>query len=215
MDEVEEKVRAALREKARRLDEMPEDTEPPHNRLGLGQVLAVLVASVFIIAAIAAIVWVRGDKDLAQGSSVTPSPDRSVSPTPTPEVCSPAPFTVHRLPWLQPGASVPAPELMEDGRDSIQVWFEDPVDRWSGRYVAVETSYAAPFAEDLSEFPKASVRGQTGHIIWVGDPGVGALALAWAEGTGPCSWYSLSLSSAGMGEQEARATLGRLATSIQ
>jgi hypothetical protein len=130
-----------------------------------------------------------------------------------PDACPAAPFTVSRLPWLEEGSEVPAPELIEEGVDAILVWFEDPNERWSGRYVALRRS-TMPLVEGLSEFPTVRVRGVNARLVWIGDPGVGELALTWKEGDQVCRWYTLSISSAGLNQGEAEAAIRDIAASI-
>jgi hypothetical protein len=131
-----------------------------------------------------------------------------------PDACPVAPFTVSRLPWLQEGSEVPAPESIEEGVDTILVWFDDPIERWSGRYVALKRSTTPPVGEGLGEFPAVPVRGVTARLVWIGDPGVGELALTWREGDQACRWYSLTISSVGLTQREAEVAIHEVAASI-
>ena len=130
-----------------------------------------------------------------------------------PDACPAASFTVSRLPWLEEGSEVPEPEFIEEGVDAILAWFEDPTERWSGRYVAFRRS-TMPLVESLSEFPTIRVRGVNGRLGWIGDPGVGELALTWKEGDQLCRWYTLSISSAGLNQGEAEVAIRDIAASI-
>jgi hypothetical protein len=130
-----------------------------------------------------------------------------------PDACPASPFTVSRLPWLEEGSEVPAPELIEEGVGAILVWFEEPTERWSGRYVALKRS-TMPLDEGLSEFPTVRVRGVNGRLVWIGDPGVGELALTWKEGDQLCRWYTLSTSSVGLSQEAAEEVIRDVAASI-
>jgi hypothetical protein len=153
----------------------------------------------------------------ACGATADPDQREPEVPTTTVEAntrCEPASFRVTRLPWLARGSEVPPPEtVMEEGSTSL-VWFEDPERRWDGRYVALQATSEPPFGSDLDGFPTASVRGRVGHLVWVGDPGVGELALTWQEGDASCSWHSLRISGEGLGEDEAVSQLRQVASSL-
>ena len=130
--------------------------------------------------------------------------------------CPAAPYTVSRLPWLEAGSEISAPELVTEGKASLLVWFEDPVERWNGRHVALTRSTHPLISGSLTEFPTVSVRGQLGHLIWVGDPGVGGLSIVWTEPSAePCAWYSLTLLSQGMSEGQAETEIRRIAASLE
>jgi hypothetical protein len=131
-----------------------------------------------------------------------------------PDACPVAPFTVSRLPWLEEGSEVPAPGVIEEGVDAVLVWFEDPIERSSGRYVALKRSAIPPVSEGLDEFPAVQVRGVNGYLVWVGDPGIGELALNWWEGDQLCRWYTLSISSVGLSQREAEVAIREIAASL-
>jgi hypothetical protein len=127
----------------------------------------------------------------------------------------PAPsFTLLRLPWLPEGAAVPASEPIEESPDAGFVWFEDSEERFAGTYLALKRSPWSPFGRNLSQFPTAQVRGTTGYLVWVGDPGVGELAFVWREAGSSCEWYTLSISSPGLSEVQAEQTIRTLAASL-
>jgi hypothetical protein len=128
--------------------------------------------------------------------------------------CPVPPFTLLRLPWLPEGAAVPAAEPIDESPDAGFVWFEDSEERFAGTYVALKRSPWSPFGRNLSEFPTAQVRGTTGHLVWVGDPGVGELALVWREAGSSCEWYTLSISGAGLSEVQAEQSIRTLAASL-
>lgn len=117
--------------------------------------------------------------------------------------CPTAPLLLTRVPWLPFGSSIPGPELVQDRFGSTLVWFEDADLRWAGPYAAIKRSSRPLVGYDLSGFPTLRVRGGFGHLVWIGDPGIGELALVWREGVEPCSWFSLSMSSVGLTETAA------------
>ena len=71
-----------------------------------------------------------------------------------------------------------------------------------------------PVGEGLSEFPTVRVRGVNGHLVWIGDPGIGELALTWKEGDQLCRWYTLSVSSVGLTQREAEVVVQEVAASL-
>ena len=60
--------------------------------------------------------------------------------------------------------------------------------------IAAIPAYQAPG----QDYPQAEVRGHVGDLMWIGDPGVGGVALSWREGPGPCTTYELHLSIRGV-----------------
>jgi hypothetical protein len=58
------------------------------------------------------------------------------------------------------------------------------------------------------------IRGVDGHLIWVGDPGVGELVAAWSEGSAECESYRLHLRLPGRTEQETERERRRIAASL-
>jgi hypothetical protein len=142
-------------------------------------------------------------------------PDASPTPKVVPGSCPETPFTVSRLPRLGAGSEIPAPEEVEEGESSLLVWFEDTAERREGRHVSLMRSAGALIEGSLSDFPTMSVRGQTGHLVWVGDPGVGELSIVWTEpSAGPCTWSHLTLMSQRMSEAQAEAEIQRIAASL-
>ncbi|HEX6580153.1 MAG TPA: GerMN domain-containing protein [Actinomycetota bacterium] len=130
------------------------------------------------------------------------------------DTCPTAQLAVSRLPWLPLDSGVPDPALLEDELGPVLVWFEDEDQRWAGRYVALKRSSEPVVGQGLSDFPTAEVRGEIGHLVWIGDPGAGEVALVWSEGVQPCSWFSLSMSSVGLTEAEAERTIRGLAAYV-
>ena len=146
---------------------------------------------------------------------VIETPEDSSTPTVVAGSCPAAPLSLSRLPWLEAGSEVHAPELINEGESSLLVWFEDPVERWDSRHVALTRSTRPLIDGSLDEFPTVSVRGHSGHLVWVGDPGVGELSVVWTEpSVGACSWYALTLLSRGMSEVQAETEIQRIAESL-
>jgi hypothetical protein len=208
MTGLENRLRAALRHHAEDVDRSPLTEEP---RSFPGRVVAAaLVAAAFAAAGVAAAIWVQPDPS----PQAPPTASESTSVEPTPESCSPPTYLVSRLPWLPTGSPIPAPEVLQDDRSSVTVWFEDREARWDGSYVALTAAPESPFGEELASFPTVEVRGILARLVWVGDPGVGGVVLVWTEGAGACTWRTLGLSSVGMSEVRAERALKEVADSL-
>lgn len=208
MTDLENRLRAALRHHAEDVDRSP-PTGEPHSFPGRA-VSAALVAAAFAAAGVAAVIWVQPDPV----PQAPPTPSESTSVEPTPESCSPPTYSVSRLPWLPTGSPIPTPKVLQDEASSVTVWFEDREARWNGSYVALTAAPASPFGEELAEFPTVEVRGVQARLVWVGDPGVGGVALVWTEGAGACTWRTLSMSSVGLSEAQAERALKLVADSL-
>jgi hypothetical protein len=131
------------------------------------------------------------------------------------EGCPIPQYIATRLPWLSIGTRmIPGPERVDDRFGSSLVWFEDEDLRWSGGYVSLKRSSKPPLDEDLSGFPAVRVQAETAHLVWIGDPGVGILALVWSEGVQPCSWFSLIMSTTGITESQAEHKIRVVARSL-
>jgi hypothetical protein len=84
------------------------------------------------------------------------------------------------------------------------------------RYVCrVDSRACTPLGEDLDDFPVTRVRGQPARLVWIGDPGVGEVALTWREGSGSCRWHVLTLSSTGKSQKDAESALKEVAASVR
>ena len=143
----------------------------------------------------------------------------AAAPTPTPphpETCHPPPFRPTYLPWLRAGEPVPEPKRARDGRNLWLVWYKEPnaepTQRWGA---SLATAYEPPEKSARRHFPAVHVRGVTGRLVWVGDPGVGLLTVEWAEGTHACESFVLGLSTTGMSERQAEAEIVRMAGSLR
>jgi hypothetical protein len=207
MTDLENRLRATLRHHAEDVDRSPPTGEP--RSLPGRAVAAALVAAAFAAAGVAAAIWVQPDPS----PQAPPTTSESTSVEPTPESCSPPTYSVSRLPWLPAGSPIPAPKVLQDDASSVTVWFEDRETRWNGSYVALTTAPASPFGE-LASFPTVEVRGVQARLVWVGDPGVGGVALVWTEGAGACAWRTVSMSSVGLSEAQAERALKLVADSL-
>lgn len=87
----------------------------------------------------------------------------------------------------QAGEAERLAEGLDDHRDFVLTWFEDEELGHEGRHVALITVFGDPLTGP--GFVGVRVRGTTGHLVWVGDPGVGELALEWRDRPGPCGAY--------------------------
>ncbi|HXF71859.1 MAG TPA: hypothetical protein VNO79_04515 [Actinomycetota bacterium] len=223
-DRVENEIRSALRKQAALVDRWIDHREMDRGghgrqRSGAGRLrsfLAGMVALTMFVVVSAATIWIRsnppGRSDRAAPGSA-PSATGSSSPTscPLPE------FRPTRLPWLPASSPLPTPEeVTYEGGASSLVWFQDPQARWEGRYLALTTYRTGPFGplEDLAGSPTVTVHDQTGHLIWVGDPGVGELAIVWSEGSGECPWFALRMITTGLTQSAAEAQLRAVAASL-
>jgi hypothetical protein len=211
MRELEDKIRDALRRQAEQVDEPPAQSQRPS--VG-ARVTAAVVSAAFVAAVVAAAIWIERSPDLLDPAT-SPSPTASPHAPSVAESCPPASVAVSFLPWLETGTPIPEPETSLDGRNSVSVWFEDLDARWDGAYAALTTSEKSLIGEDLVEFPSTSVLGQPAHLVWIGDPGVGELALVWNESTGDCMWRTLSLSTAGLTQKQAESALLKIAASLE
>lgn len=120
------------------------------------------------------------------------------------ERCDPPPMRATYLPWLRPGQEPSAPRERWDGSNALLTW--------SGPREKDRITLVRHFAEgDLDlETKSVKVGGTKGWLVWVGDPGVGELMLAWTEGSGICSGYSLHLETVGLTESDAEREIRRV-----
>jgi hypothetical protein len=138
------------------------------------------------------------------GADDDPTPPVIEQPTPDPadaQACPPPSFRPTYLPWLEEGERVPPGDAQEpdDPRDVVQAWFADLEEELdSGPYVALSVHHDAQDELRAASVDEVDVRGETGHLVWVGDPGVGEVTIVWREHSGPCGTYRVSLLTAGM-----------------
>ncbi|MDP8956269.1 MAG: hypothetical protein M3N24_04830 [Actinomycetota bacterium] len=130
--------------------------------------------------------------------------------------CKAPPFRPAYLPWLKPGEPLPSPRATREGRNFGLTWFKDERKQYDAPYVGLVTEYESVFggAEGLVHFERTPVRGKSGYIVSVGDPGVGELALTWQEQAGPCGWFTIYLLDRKHGEQQAEEEIKRIAHSL-
>jgi hypothetical protein len=199
--DIEDRLRAALRKQAeaadRALSEFPTRTERTF-RPGVKTVVAAVTAGTLVAGVTAAGIWIvrnRAPQPADQGGAGA--------------ICQAPAVAPRYLPWLEPGEPVPPPEVRrEEGRE-ILVWFAEPEMGWDGPYVTLSVE-----SEDPQGLEPVEVRGATGYLTWVGDPGVGALSLRWSEAEVPCGTYHLSLGTKGLPEARAEEEILRIAESL-
>jgi hypothetical protein len=95
------------------------------------------------------------------------------------------------------------------------VWFHDATERWNGAYVALRVAPKPLFGEALRDFPSVTAAGSPARLVWVGDPGVGEVAVTWRANTGDCGWHALSLSTTGMSQGQAESVITDIAGSLR
>ena len=124
--------------------------------------------------------------------------------------CAPARFSPTYFPWrgFKQGPGL----VTSEGSDSIVQWFP-PTKSPAETYLTLTSHFEPP--ADLGEFPKVPVHGRDGRLVWIGDPGVGELALYWSEGDEACDHYSLHLLDRSFSEREAEDELARVARSLK
>lgn len=126
------------------------------------------------------------------------------SPSPDPDgvglVCPLPEFRPGWLPWLAEGEPVPEPdETWHDPESSGFDWLgDDEAEAWHGPVVSLSRSPhpdVEPGTDD--NFRPVEVRGHAGELRWVGDPGIGELAVWWREADGACGVYRLGVLTSG------------------
>jgi hypothetical protein len=112
--------------------------------------------------------------------------------------CDAPSFRPTYLPWLGEGELVPEPrESIAKTGDRIFTW-----DGPEGSYVSL-VRHAEVIGAGVDTDGSIRVRGYPAWLQWIGDPGVGELALMWEEASTPCEGYSLRLLLPAEGETEA------------
>lgn len=162
--------------------------------------VAALTAAAFVAGVTAAGLWIvknraPGDRPADQGGADATCQGPAVEPT--------------YLPWLRPAERVPPPQIQTDEERNIAVWFADLERAWDGAYVTLSAD-----SEEPEGLESVEVRGRTGYLTWVGDPGVGELALRWREAEGSCGTYHLALGTQGLSETRAEREVVRIADSL-
>lgn len=187
------------------------------------RLVAVRAASVAGIAAVVAVAAVGMALGLGAGDDVAPPVIGEPPPAPVEEesqeappsegpieetvdagsgeVCAAPDLRPTYLPWLDDGEEVPEPTHVHQGNQDEPngrlVWAEDP-DSYnptghSETHMVVVASLADHEPSDDPDLPDVEVRGYPAELIWVGDPGVGALGLTWREGPAACQTYAVHL----------------------
>lgn len=126
-----------------------------------------------------------GDKD--------PVVDRSPRDRPRPRPsCSEPELRPAYLPWLTRNAKRARPEVTEEDGRWVLGWVDPSTTGPRARTVTLTVRAQQDLKRYAGEFEPVSVRGHDGYLVWIGDPGVGQLALFWNEG-GSCTAYGLFL----------------------
>ena len=136
----------------------------------------------------------------------------SGEPTSAPEAtaCAGAEFAPTYLPWEK--GDVPGPETFTAQLNTIQHW---TTPEGAKNVMSVELIRRYRPWEDNEDFPVVPVRGTEGHLVWVGDPGVGQLSLQWSEGDEVCDNYGLYLTMPGASQRKTEAEMARIARSLR
>jgi hypothetical protein len=135
-----------------------------------------------------------------------------------PRACDPASFHPTYLPWLGTDEVPPAPARSRDGTNGLLTWSAGDRPGWT-EYATAFVTLVTEFEVSLesgpgSEFPTVPVRGTTGRVVWVGDPGVGEVMVTWTERPGACASFSLHLLAQNLGEQRAVEEVSKIAASL-
>ena len=175
----------------------------------------VLVAGVLVVSA-----WDRdpGQPVVVAPPETTTPPDTTTAPESSlePRVACPAPeFAPTYLPWVGEMSEPAEPDRVESiGSGWWALYFagsdDDLADDapssgsepsfFSTMAVAISTR---PSLDDLPLGPRevtsiGELRGHEAYLVWVGDPGVGGVFIAWDEDDGsPCSTYRVEFPSTG------------------
>ena len=165
------------------------------------------------------------------GGCTSDVPDSaSVEPSATPSDdqqrirCEPPAFRPTYLPWLRSAEFVPPPVKTRVGRKGASItwyatgrpgWEVDPPEITSDSSLVLERTFQPRFRIPKDhDYPVVEVRGVKGRLTWVGDPGVGGLAVFWSEGESTCDSFALHLLAQNLDEEGAERQAKRIAASI-
>lgn len=150
---------------------------------------------IVLMALVAALMFVAcagGDDSAPEPQTADPEVTETESASPTTasaKLCDPAPFAPTYLPWYRSG-SLPEPEIYENGKDAILVWFgtapEDDSD--ASVHADLSTTYKNRAPDSGTTM---RVRGEEGTLTW--NPKFSEMALRWTERDEPCGYYGLFL----------------------
>ncbi|MEX2457707.1 MAG: hypothetical protein WD770_01825 [Actinomycetota bacterium] len=128
-----------------------------------------------------------------------------------PATCPPAPFRPTYLPWVPTGERLPDPVISSGVRGSTMSWTRDMATQGGP---SLTLSRLVIPTEPTPDAARLTVRGIQGQVIWIGDPGVGQIRLAWTEARRACDFYELHLLLPGASEEETEEALRRIARSL-
>ena len=143
---------------------------------------------------------------LALGACDSGEPEAAPGPT----NCEAAEFGPTYLPWEK--GSIPDPESFTVQLNTISQW---TTPEGAKNVVSVELVRRYNPWDDNEDFPLVPVRGTEGHLVWIGDPGVGQLSLQWLEGDEPCDNYGLYLLLPGASQRKAESEMARISRSLR
>lgn len=216
MSDLEDGLRRALRyraDQAERAFGRAIPSKPRKERASLGpMILAIVVTATFIAGVVGAGLWLQSRQQEQNRPGGRMTIEESSSPSAS--RCDPPSFRPTYLPWLESGEQVPPPERVESDSGTGFVWFRNEDQRWEDVHVSL-----FPLSEFEDEYVEAAtgqfqVRGATGYLVWIGDPGVGPLSLRWTESPGQCGSFDLALLTKGFSESEAVSELKLIAGSL-
>ncbi len=160
-----------------------------------------LGAAVLVAVGVVGVAVGLGDR-MAVPIGAGPAPTASAT---GPGGCALPPFRPGYLPWLDDGQKVGDPVHAEagdpDGADARMVWArdadaDDPDGPIGTDHVVLQT--LAELDDVNGPAAAVRVRGATGLMRWVGDPGVGTLSVIWREQPGRCGAHAIHLTIRGI-----------------
>jgi hypothetical protein len=171
--------------------------------------VAGLSAALLLIAGVWLLGQIRDDRHAALSERRTASHNELKS-------CDPPSFRPSYLPWVKAGDPIPPPEERRDGRNVVLTWLGDSGSDRRRPYVSLVAEYRSSLAASVDHSPTSAidVRGTTGYVSWVGDPGVGELAVVWSENDQPCGTFSLHLLDSEFSEARAESEIKQVAVSL-
>jgi hypothetical protein len=121
------------------------------------------------------------------------------------QVCDAPPYRPTYLPWTDHGREAGEPVARSGGTaetpDAVLSWADDPEaferDGASFEGLLVTLSTLAELDDDQfgPEFDPVDVAGHDGVLLWIGDPGIGAVSVVWREHPGACRAYAVGFDS--------------------
>jgi hypothetical protein len=133
--------------------------------------------------------------------------------------CNLPAFSPHYLPWTERSDVGPADATMHENGNAIGIWFAPnsvPIGPGlQAPYLALVSEREEALVDEFDDGTPVNVQGEQGRMMWVGDPGVGEIALAWREHPGECGSFALHLLDQGLTEAQAEQELRLVAASLE